>query len=67
MQLKPVEDLYNLIPNRTGPSIPSLTKQRQNQILQMDYKSHIEIDQKLFTKFLNTEVELTTIVKELKK
>lgn len=67
VQLKPVEDLYNLIPNRTGPSIPSLTKQRQNQILKMDYKPHIEIDQKLFTKFLNTEVELTTIVKELKK
>ena len=66
VKLLPVEELYNIIPNRDAPVINKLTAERQQQILSIEHENYIQADQRLIHRYLGKTVELKTIVEEFK-
>ena len=66
VKLLPVEELYNIIPNRDAPNINKLTAERKQQILSIGHKNYIQTDQRLIYRYLGKTVELKTIIEEFK-
>ena len=66
VKLLPVEELYNIIPNRNAPNINKLTAERKQQILSIKHKNYIQADQRLMHRYLGKTVELKTMIKEFK-
>ena len=66
VKLLPVEELYNIIPNRDAPNINKLTAERQQLILSIEHENYIQADQRLLHSYLGKTVELKTIVEEFK-
>jgi len=72
VELKPVLELFNLIPNRDGPwnDNPNpwkpITEKERNKIISIEHKKYIEVDEKIIKKYMNKSVELKKIIKEFK-
>jgi len=66
VKLLPVEELYNIIPNRDAPKINKLTAERKQQILSIEHENYIQADQRLMHRYLGKTVELKTIIEEFK-
>jgi len=66
VKLLPVEELYNIIPNRDAPVINKLTAERKQQILSIEHEKYIQADQRLMYRYLGKTVELKTIIEEFK-
>ena len=66
VKLLPVEELYNIIPNRDAPVINKLTVERKQQILSIEHEKYIQADQRLMYRYLGKTVELKTIIEEFK-
>ena len=66
VELLSVKKLYELIPNRAGPAIKKITKQRRDQILTIDHKKYVDVDYKLIKKYIEKTVKLEKIIKEFK-
>jgi len=66
VKLLPVEELYNIIPNRNAPNINKLTAERKQQILSIKHKNYIQADQRLMHRYLGKTVELKTIIEEFR-
>jgi hypothetical protein len=70
--LKDVKEVYDLVPLRAGPwtenPIPwkKLTKQQEEQITALTYKKFTDIDYHIINKYMNKEVLLFKIIKEIK-
>lgn len=70
--LKPVEEVYDLVPLRGGPwtknPIPwiTLTQQQEDQIKSLDYKKFTDIDYEILNKYMNKKIRLDKIIKEIK-
>jgi hypothetical protein len=70
--LKDVKEVYDLVPLRDGPwtknPIPwkKLTKQQEEQITALTYKKFTDIDYHIINKYMNKEVLLFKIIKEIK-
>lgn len=67
VNLQPVKNLFNLIPNRDKPGIPTLQLERKEKILTLEHKPYTDIDYKLVKKYMNTSTDLETIIRDLKK
>ena len=71
--LKDVKEVYNLVPLREGPwsnnPMPwtQLTEQQQDQIKTLNYKKFTDIDYYILDKYINKEVLLSEIIREIKK
>ena len=66
IELSPVADLYELIPNRNKPPIKKLTRLRKEKILTINNKIYVDVDYKLINKYLGQTVELEKIIREFK-
>ena len=70
IEFRSVSELYNLIPNRDGPTngMPwkPLTEEDRLKILSINYKKYIDVDKKLIKKYINQTVKLKDLIKELK-
>jgi hypothetical protein len=72
VELKPVDDLYHLIPNRDGPWTKNaklwkaMTQKDKDKILSIKHKKYIEVDNKIIKKYMNQSVELKKLIKEFK-
>ena len=66
VELLPVDELYDLIPTRGGPSIKILSADRKEQILSIDNNAYVNMDYKLMDKYIGQTVELEKIIKEFK-
>ena len=72
VDIKPVDELYGLLPNRDGPwtgnSNPwrSMTQQEREQILSIEYEKYVEVDKKIIKKYMNKSVKLKKIIEEFK-
>ena len=70
--LKDVKEVYDLVPLRNGPwtnnGVPwtRLTKKKQEQIKTLDYKRFTDVDYAVLNKYLDKEIDLKKIVKEIK-
>jgi len=67
VNLQPVQNLFDLIPNRDKPAIPNLDPERKGKILALEHKTYTDIDYKLIKKYINTSTNLKTIIRDLKK
>ena len=72
VHLRPVTELYNLIPNRDGPwyqnSTPwkKITNKEKKKILSIKHEKYTNVDKKILKKYLKQSVELEKIIKEFK-
>lgn len=72
IELRPVEELYKLVPNRYGPwyrnPLPwkKITQLEKDKILSIDHKKYIEVDEKIMKKYLKKNVSLKKIIQEFK-
>ena len=72
IEVRPVSELYNLIPNRDGPWSDNprpwtpITQEEKDKILSIKHKKYIEIDEKIIKKYMNSSVELQQIIREFK-
>lgn len=71
IEFRPVSELFELIPNRggpwnNGPVWEPLTEEKKLQILSIDYKKYIEVDEKIIKKYMNQSVKLEKLIKEFK-
>lgn len=71
VDIKPVSDLYKLIPNRSGPwnhgpKWTPLTKKDKSKICEINYEKYVNVDLKIIEKYVNKRVRLETIIKEFK-
>ena len=70
--LKPVEEVFDLIPIREGPwhlnpkPWTPLTENEKNKIKKIDIEKFTDIDYKVVKKYLNKKTNLSVIVKEIK-
>jgi hypothetical protein len=72
IELRPVEELYDLVPNRDGPWINNpkpwklMTQKEKNEILSIKHKKYTEVDEKIIKKYMNQSVELEKLIREFK-
>lgn len=72
VEIRSVDELYNLIPYRDGPwtknAYPwkSMTQKEKDQILSIKHKKYIDVDLKLIKKYMNKSIDLKKIIKQLK-
>jgi hypothetical protein len=72
VQLKLVDELLHLIPNRDGPwkgnakPWKAMTQEEKQQILSIQHERYVDIDKKIIEKYMNSSVELKKIVQEFK-
>ncbi len=72
VQLKSVDKLLHLIPNRDGPwkgndkPWKAMTQEEKQQILSIKHQRYINVDQKIIDKYMNRSVALKKIVQEFK-
>lgn len=72
VNIRPVNELYHLIPNRDGPwtenSNPwkSMTQEEREKILSIEHEKYVEVDKKIIKKYLNKSVKLKRIIEEFK-
>jgi hypothetical protein len=73
VELKPVSELFNLVPYRDGPwtnnPIPwkEITQVEKDKILSIKYEKYIEVDEKIIKKYINRSVKLKILIREFKK
>jgi hypothetical protein len=72
VEVKPVLELLNLVPNRDGPwtNNPTpwraMTQKDKDTILSIKHKKYIEVDNKIIKKYMNQSVDLEKLIKEFK-
>jgi hypothetical protein len=72
VHLRPVTELYNLIPNRDGPWYQNptpwkkITNKEKKKILSIKHEKYTNVDKKILKKYLKQSVELEKIIKEFK-
>jgi hypothetical protein len=72
VEFRPVDELYQLIPNRDGPWIgntkpwKAMTHKEKEQILSIVHEKYVEVDKKIIKKYMNKSVKLKKIIKEFK-
>jgi hypothetical protein len=72
IELRPVEELYDLVPNRDGPWINNpkpwklITQKEKDEILSIKHKKYTEVDEKIIKKYMNHSVELEKLIREFK-
>ena len=71
VDIRPVSDLYRLIPNRSGPwnhgpKWTPLTKKDKSKICEINYEKYVNVDLKIIEKYMNKSVKLENIIKEFK-
>ena len=66
IELLPINELYNLIPNRDGPCVSPLTSLRKKTILSINNKNYINVDLLLIKKYIGKTAEITNVIKEFK-
>ena len=72
VDIRPVDELYSLLPNRDGPwtgnSNPwkSMTQEEREKILSIEHKKYVEVDKKIIKKYMNKSVKLKKIIEEFK-
>lgn len=72
VEIRPVDELYSLLPNRHGPwtgnSNPwkPMTQEERKKILSIEHKKYVEVDKKIIKKYMKKSVALKTIIKEFK-
>lgn len=72
VNLRPVSELYNLIPNRNQPwegnSVPwkNISEKEKEKILSIKHKKYVSVDEEILKKYLNQSVELKKIIHEFR-
>jgi len=66
VELRPSEELYDLIPLRKGPNIKTLTAARKKQIMSINNKAYVGVDYKLMDRYIGQTIDLEKIIKEFK-
>jgi len=72
VHIRPVDDLYHLIPNRDGPWTgnanpwKAITQKDKDKILSIKHKKYIEVDKKIIKKYMNKSIKLKKIIEEFK-
>ena len=72
VEIRSVDELYNLIPYRDGPWTGNphqwklMTQKEKDQILSIKHKKYIDVDLKLIKKYMNKSVDLKKIIKQFK-
>jgi hypothetical protein len=73
IEIRSVEELLQLIPNRDGPWTDNpnpwktITQKEKNQILSIKHKKYVDVDEKIIEKYLNKSVKLESLIIEFKK
>ena len=66
VELRPVEELYDLVPLRDSPDIKTLTAARKKQIMSINNKAYVGVDYKLMDQYIGQTIDLEKIIKEFK-
>lgn len=71
VEFRPVEELYDLIPNRdgpwtNGPAWEPLTEEKRLQILSIDHEKYLNVDRKILQEYLYKIIKLKTLIKKFK-
>lgn len=72
IELKPVEKLLDIVPNRDGPWIDNpkpwrhINQKEKNEIMNIANKKYTEIDEKIIMEFMNQRIKLEKIIKKYK-
>jgi hypothetical protein len=72
VNLRSIDELYHLIPNRDGPwtgntkQWKAMTKQEKQKILSIQHKRYVDVDKKIIKKYINRSVALKKITQEFK-
>ena len=66
VEIIPINNLYDVVPNRNGPPITMLDNNRRKQILSIDNKAYVAVDYKLINKYMGQTIELEKIIREFK-
>ena len=64
--LLPFDTMLDWLPNRGGPPIKKISKQRRGKILSINFEKYVEADQRLLHRYLNKTVQLEKIIREFK-
>jgi len=73
VDLRPVDELYHLIPNRDGPWTgnaakpwTAMTPEEKQQILSIQHQRYVDVDEKIIGKYMNRSVALKKIIQEFR-
>jgi len=67
IHIKPIEDLYKLIPERCTPFVNKrLSMKNKKRILSLDYKKYVSADTGIIKKYMGAEKNLITMLREFK-
>ncbi len=72
VDIRPVDELYRLLPNRDGPwtgnsnKWKSMTPEEREKILSIEHEKYVEVDKKIIKKYMNKSVKLKKIIEEFK-
>lgn len=70
VDIRPVDELYHLIPNRDGPWTDhdnpwtAMTQEEKQQILSIKHQRYVNVDEKIIDKYMNRSVALKKIIQE---
>jgi len=72
VDIKSVDELYHLIPNRDGPWAANakpwkaMTREEKQKILSIQHERYVDVDKKIIKKYMNRSVALKKIIQEFK-
>lgn len=74
VDLRSVDELYHLIPNRDGPWTwtcnakpwTAMAQEEKQQILSIQHQRYVDVDKKIIEKYINRSVKLKKIIQEFK-